>query len=78
MNKILEHILSIPKSFYVSLKYFSLKDAVKLPIMVRYNTVLLGLKGKMTNSGGQNLLCLKSVLVMWVYSTRNTRERCFR
>ena len=51
MNKILEHILSIPKSFYVSLKYFSLKDAVKLPIMVRYNTVLLGLKGKITNSG---------------------------
>ena len=60
MNKILEHILSIPKSFYVSSKYFSLKDAVKLPIMVRYNTVLLGLKGKITNSrGGQNLLCLK-------------------
>lgn len=59
MNKILEHIFSIPKSFYVSLKYFSLKDAVKLPIMVRYNTVLLGLKGKITNSGGQNLLCLK-------------------
>lgn len=59
MNKILEHILSIPKSFYVSLKYFSLKDAVKLPIMVRYNTVLLGLKGKIINSGGQNLLCLK-------------------
>lgn len=53
MNKILEHILSIPKSFYVSLKYFSLKDAVKLPIMVRYNTVLLGLKGKITNSGAK-------------------------
>lgn len=57
MNKILEHILSIPKSFYVSSKYFPLKDAVKLPIMVRYNTVLLGLKGKISNSGGQNLLC---------------------
>lgn len=41
MNKILEHILSIPKSFYVSLKYFPLKDAVKLPIMVRYNTAIL-------------------------------------
>lgn len=53
MNNILEHILSIPKSFYVSSKYFPLKDAVKLPIMVRYNTVLLGLKGKISNSGGK-------------------------
>lgn len=59
MNKILEHILSIPKSFYVSLKYFSLKDAVKLPIMVRYNTVLLGLKGKITNSGGAKFAMFK-------------------
>lgn len=59
MNKILEHILSIPKSFYVSLKYFSLKDAVKLPIMVRYNTVLLGLKGKIVNSGGAKFAMLK-------------------
>lgn len=59
MNKILEHILSIPKSFYVSSKYFPLKDAVKLPIMVRYNTVLLGLKGKISNSGGAKFAMLK-------------------
>lgn len=56
MNKIVEYILSVPKSFYVSLKYFPFKDAIKLPIMVRYNTVLLGLKGKIVNSmgGGKN------------------------
>lgn len=59
MNKIFEHILSIPKSFYISLKYFPLKDAVKLPIMVRYNTVLLGLKGKISNSGGAKFAMLK-------------------
>lgn len=49
----LEHIFSIPKSFYVSLKYFPFKEAIKLPIMVRYNTVLLGLKGKIVNSRGE-------------------------
>lgn len=48
----LEHIFSIPKSFYVSLKYFPFKEAIKLPIMVRYNTVLLGLNGKIVNSRG--------------------------
>lgn len=59
MNKILEHILSIPKSFYVSSKYFPLKDAVMLPIMVRYNTVLLGLKGKITDFLGAKFAMLK-------------------
>lgn len=52
MNKLLEYILSIPKSFYVSLKYFSFKDALKLPILVRYNTVLLNTKGTIVYSGG--------------------------
>lgn len=60
MNKIVEYILSVPKSFYVSLKYFPFKDAIKLPIMVRYNTVLLGLKGKIVNSmGGAKIAMMK-------------------
>lgn len=57
MNKLLEYILSIPKSFYVSLKYFSFKDALKLPILVRYNTVLLNTKGTIVYSGGRDLQC---------------------
>lgn len=53
MNKIVEYLFSVPKSFYVSLKYFSLKDAIRLPILVRYNTLLLELKGNIVNVGGQ-------------------------
>lgn len=59
MNKLLEYILSIPKSFYVSLKYFSFKDALKLPILVRYNTVLLNTKGTVVYSGGAKFAMLK-------------------
>ena len=29
-------MFSIPKSFWVSLHFFPLKDALKLPILVRY------------------------------------------
>lgn len=49
----LEKILSIPKSFWVSLHFFPLKDAIRLPILVRYNTKLNSLKGAViSNSGG--------------------------
>lgn len=42
----LEKILSIPKSFYVSWRLMSFRDAFKLPILVRYNTKLRSLKGR--------------------------------
>lgn len=42
-----EILLSIPKSFYVSYKLLSLKEAFKLPILVRYNTRLLNLSGRL-------------------------------
>lgn len=45
MRPLLEKILSIPKSFWVSIHYFPLMQALKLPILVRYNTVLLSLNG---------------------------------
>lgn len=48
----IEKILSIPKSFWVSLHFFPLKDALKLPVLVRYNTSLLSLKGKIIAQGG--------------------------
>lgn len=47
-----EKILSIPKSLWVSLHYFPLVDAIKLPIMVRYNTKLLRMRGKVVLLGG--------------------------
>ena len=40
-----EKLLSIPKSFWVSLHFFSFKDAIKLPVVVRYNTKIQSLKG---------------------------------
>lgn len=45
MNNKIEKILSVPKSFWVSLHFFRLKDALKLPFFVRYNCVLKNLSG---------------------------------
>lgn len=42
----IENLLSIPKSLYVSLHYFKFKDAIKLPIFVRYNCCIKAIKGK--------------------------------
>lgn len=42
----LEKLLSIPKSIYVCLRLFPFKDAVKLPMYVRYNCRLYSLKGR--------------------------------
>lgn len=42
----LTYLLSIPKSFYVCLHYFSLLHALRLPIIVRYNTRLNALRGR--------------------------------
>lgn len=47
----LELIRSIPKSLYLSLKYYSFKEALRLPILVRYNTRLVSLKGKIIGGG---------------------------
>ena len=44
-SQLFERILSIPKSLYVSLHYFSIKEAFKLPIMVRYNCKLIKIGG---------------------------------
>lgn len=54
MNKRLEEILSIQKSFYVSWKLMGIKNAFKLPIFVRYNVCCESLSGKVEikSSGG--------------------------
>lgn len=45
MMKIID-ILSIPKSLYVSIKMCGFKKGIKLPILVRYNTVLRDISGQ--------------------------------
>lgn len=44
-TKIVEYLLSLPKSYYVSFRLLPAKQAWKMPILVRYNTVLLRLTG---------------------------------
>ena len=44
--KLLQKILSIPKSLYVSIKLCGLKKGIKLPVLVRYNTVLRDVSGQ--------------------------------
>ena len=41
----LEYLLSLPKSIYVCFRLFQFKDALKLPMLVRYNCRLYSLKG---------------------------------
>ena len=43
-------ILGLPKSISLSLKYFKLKDAIKLPILVSYKTKILVAKGKIVSN----------------------------
>lgn len=47
----LEHILSIPKSLYVCLRLFPIKQALKLPLVIRFNTKVLSLAGKVKIDG---------------------------
>ena len=44
--KMLEKILSVPKSLYVSIRLCGFKKGLKLPVYVRYNTVLRNLSGR--------------------------------
>lgn len=53
MNNKIEKILSVPKSFWVSLHFFRLKDALKLPFFVRYNCVLKNLSGDIKIKSGR-------------------------
>lgn len=46
MNHFLERFFSIPKSYYVSGKLIGWKHAHKLPVCVRFNTLLRDLSGK--------------------------------
>lgn len=60
MRTIFEKILSIPKSFWVSSHFFPLKEAIKLPVFVRYNTKIQSLKGTIKiKSGGGNTAMLR-------------------
>lgn len=48
----LELLLSLPKSFYVSWRLTTFKDAFKLPVICRYNCKVLNVSGEMR--GGIN------------------------
>lgn len=52
MPRLLELIFSVPKSLYVSARLCGLKKALKLPVVVRYNTVLRNLSGSVECANG--------------------------
>ena len=58
-TKRIEQILSIPKSLYVCLRLFHFMDAIKMPILVRYNCKLQSLKGRIKVMGGVKPAMLK-------------------
>lgn len=60
LSKLIEKALSLPKSLYVNMKLYPLRTAIRLPLFVRYNTVIKGLKGHVTvYGGGQNLYWIR-------------------
>ena len=44
-------LLSLPKSFYFCLRSMPLRDAVKIPVLVSWRTVLRSTKGRVTFTG---------------------------
>lgn len=44
-------LFGMPKSLFLNFKYLPIKDAIKLPILVSYNTKLLKLKGEIIING---------------------------
>lgn len=51
MHRRVRVLLSLPKSLYVCCKSMKIWDALKLPIIVAYDTALVSLNGKMTLEG---------------------------
>ena len=52
LKRVIELLLSLPKSLYVCLHFFSIGQSLRLPILVRYNTRIISLKGQIRLSGG--------------------------
>lgn len=59
MNRYVEYVLSLPKSIYLNFRVLPFKDAIKLPLLVRYNTVMSSYSGKVTILGGAVLGSIK-------------------
>lgn len=56
--KFIEKILSVPKSLYVSIKLCGLKNGIRLPIFVRYNTVLRDISGHVITPAAGGIFCV--------------------
>ena len=52
-------ILSLLKSVYVNIRLCSIKDAIKLPILVKWNCRLISLKGRVVFVNGSSFGLLK-------------------
>lgn len=52
LKKLLEYTFSLPKSLYVCLKLLPFYQAIKLPIIVRYNVKILSDSGSVCIVGG--------------------------
>lgn len=61
MKHLIEKFMSLPKSLYVSMKFlfFPILQALRIPILVRYDTKLTSLSGIVKfNSGGKRTAIL--------------------
>lgn len=52
MKHLIEKKLSLPKNLYVSMKFFPILQALRIPILVRYDTKLTSLSGTVKFNSG--------------------------
>jgi acetyltransferase-like isoleucine patch superfamily enzyme len=52
IKKLLEYLFSLPKSIYICLRLLPFQQAIKLPILVRYNVKMLSTSGLIDIVGG--------------------------
>ena len=59
LGLLLAVLFSVPKSIYVNFKLLSIKQAVKFPMLVHYNTELDSLSGHIIIAGSPRPLSIK-------------------
>lgn len=76
IKKILHFIISMPKTIYFNFKYLSVKDAIKLPILVSNRVFLENVGGKILIDGPVKFRMIKIGFQNLDYLTIKRIEVC--
>lgn len=51
VKRLIDYVLGLPKTLYINFKYFSFKDALKLPVLISHKVKLIKVKGRIIIEG---------------------------